>query len=159
MDVNAKGLMYCVKAEINAMLAQEPRTVISRSGTRDIGRGAIVNVASANGYAGIPGKMSYVASKHAVMGITKMAAIDHGAQGIRVNAVCPTWVRTPMQDEETRKNPAVQDMIKAVVPIKRMAEPEEVADIIVFLCGPQSTYVAGTGLIIDAGCTLTLHMG
>lgn len=73
MNVNAKGLMLCVRAQIKAMQAQEPRSYTSRSGTRDIGRGVIINVASANAYAGLPGKMAYTVSKHAVLGITKMA--------------------------------------------------------------------------------------
>jgi NAD(P)-dependent dehydrogenase (short-subunit alcohol dehydrogenase family) len=73
MKINSTGLMYCVRAEAKAMLKQEPRKINSRSGERDIGRGAILNVGSANSYAGLPGKLAYVTSKHAVMGITKMA--------------------------------------------------------------------------------------
>ncbi|TEY78489.1 hypothetical protein BOTCAL_0048g00150 [Botryotinia calthae] len=158
MSVNAKGLMLCVRAEVNAMLAQETRKITSRSGERDIGRGVILNVGSANSYAGLPAKMAYTVSKHAVMGLTKMAALDHAADGIRVNAVCPTWVRTPMVEEECRRNPTVMQMVEAIVPLKRMAEPEEIADVIVFLCSPSASYVTGTGIIIDAGVTLTVHM-
>ena len=73
MNVNATGLMLCVRAQLKTMQSQEPKTYTSRSGTRDIGRGVIINVASANSYAGLPGKMAYTVSKHAVMGITKMA--------------------------------------------------------------------------------------
>ena len=178
MNVNVKGILICNRAMSKAMAAQEPRTFKSRNGTRDIGRGSIVNVASANSYAGLPGKTAYVTSKHAVMGITKSAgtlpsfpvdsellddrfavAIDNTAHRVRVNAVCPSWVRTPMLEEEIRLNPSVPDAIKAACPFGRIAEPEEVADVIVFLCSPGASYVTGTGLIIDAGLTLTLHLG
>ena len=178
MNVNVKGILICNRAMSKAMASQEPRTIKSRNGTRDIGRGSIVNVASANSYIGLPGKTAYVTSKHAVMGITKSAgmlpsfpvdsellndrfavAIDNTPHRVRVNAVCPSWVRTPMLEEEIRLNPSVPDTIKAACPFGRIAEPEEVADVIVFLCSPGASYVTGTGLIIDAGLTLTLHLG
>lgn len=73
MDVNTKGLMLCVRAETAAMRKQEPRTIRGRTGERDIGRGAIVNVASAHSFVGLPGKMSYTVSKHAALAVTKMA--------------------------------------------------------------------------------------
>ncbi|KAI9658416.1 MAG: hypothetical protein M1821_002549 [Bathelium mastoideum] len=158
MNVNSKGLMLCVRAEIKAMRSQEPRTHQSRSGTRDIGRGVIINVASANAFAGLPGKMAYTVSKHAVMGITKMAALDHAAEGIRVNAVCPTWVRTPLAEEECRRNPAVLGTVQAIVPNKRMAEPEEIADVIAFMCSPSASYVNGGSLLIDAAATLNVRV-
>lgn len=86
-------------------------------------------------------------------------AIDNTPHVVRVNAVCPSCVRTPMLEEEIRLNPSVPNAIKAVCPFDRIAEPEEVADVIVFLCSPGASYVTGTGLIIDAGLTLTLHVG
>lgn len=73
MKINTQGLLHCIKAELRAMQKQAPKTFKSRNGTRDIGKGAIVNIASANSFAGLPGKMSYTVSKHAVMGLTKMA--------------------------------------------------------------------------------------
>ncbi|KAH8705140.1 hypothetical protein BGW36DRAFT_392836 [Talaromyces proteolyticus] len=84
-------------------------------------RGAIVNCTYANSFPGLPGNMCYTVSKHAVMGLTKMA-------GIRCNGVCPTWVRSPLLDEELKKNPEVQGAISAIVPAKRAAECEEVSD-------------------------------
>lgn len=84
--------------------------------------------------------------------------MDHSPQGIRVNAVCPTWVRTPLLDEELKKNPEVQGMISAVVPIKRAAECEEVSDTIAYLCSPAASYINGTGLLIDAGVTTTVRL-
>ena len=73
MNINSTGLMLCVRAELEAMRIQDPKSYTSRSGTRDIGRGVIINIASANSFAGLPGKMAYTVSKHAVLGITKMA--------------------------------------------------------------------------------------
>ncbi|KAL9004105.1 MAG: hypothetical protein Q9180_009862 [Flavoplaca navasiana] len=158
MNINAKGILTCTRAVSKAMLAQESRTVKTRSGTRDIGKGSIVNLGSANSYAAIPGKVAYVASKHAMMGITKTAALDLTSQGVRVNAVCPTWVRTPMFEEECSKNPQLQEMVKTLSPLGRAAEPDEIAGLILFLCGPAASYVTGTGLVVDAGLTLTVHM-
>ncbi|KAH7127252.1 oxidoreductase [Dendryphion nanum] len=158
MSVNTRGNLLCVKAQAAAMRKQTPKIWTSRNGTRDIGRGAIVNIASANSFAGLPSKGSYTISKHASMGITKMAGLDHSPDGIRVNAVCPTWVRTPLLDEELRKNPEVQGMISAVVPIKRAAECEEVSDAIAFLCSPAASYINGTSIMIDAAVTTTVRL-
>jgi len=158
MNINAKGTMLCVRAEAAAMRKQEPRSFKGRNGERDVGRGSIVNIASANSFAGLPGKMSYTVSKHAVLGLTKMAGLDHSSEGIRCNAVCPTWVRTPLLDVELEKNPQVRGMISAVVPIKRAAECEEVADTIVYLCSPAASYINGTSVVIDAGATTTVRL-
>lgn len=84
--------------------------------------------------------------------------MDHCPEGIRVNAVCPTWVRTPLLDQELQKNPEVQGMISAVVPIKRAAECEEVSDTIAYLCSPAASYINGIGLLIDAGVTTTVRL-
>ena len=92
MNVNNKGLLLCVRAELAAMQKQSPKTFRSRNGTRDIGRGAIVNIASANSFAGLPGKGSYTISKHAAMGLTKMAGkptIPNCAGGVKFMANCP----------------------------------------------------------------------
>ncbi|KAK2608439.1 hypothetical protein QQS21_003007 [Conoideocrella luteorostrata] len=158
MNINARGNLLCVRAQVAAMRKQDPKTWSSRNGERDIGRGAIVNLASANSFAGLPGKGSYTISKHAFMGITKMAGLDHAAEGIRVNAVCPTWVRTPLLDVELKKNPEVQGMISAIVPIKRAAECEEVSDTIAFLCSPAASYINGASLLIDGAVTTTVRL-
>ncbi|EMR63235.1 putative short-chain dehydrogenase reductase family protein [Eutypa lata UCREL1] len=158
MNINARGNLICVRAQVAAMRKQEPKTWSSRNGTRDIGRGVIINLASANSFVGLPGKGSYTISKHAFMGITKMAGLDHAPEGIRVNAVCPTWVRTPLLDEEMKKNPEVQGMISAIVPIKRAAECEEVSDTIAFLCSPAASYINGTSLLVDAAVTTTVRL-
>ena len=75
-----------------------------------------------------------------------------------MNAVCPTWVRTPMLEEKCKKNPKVKELIKAMCPLDRAAEPEEVSRVITFLCSDNASYVTGTGLLIDAGLTLSVHM-
>lgn len=84
--------------------------------------------------------------------------LDHAPDGIRINAVCPTWVRTPLLDVELKKNPEVQGMISAIVPIKRAAECEEVSDTIVFLCSPAASYINGTSLLVDAAVTTTVRL-
>lgn len=75
-----------------------------------------------------------------------------------MNAICPTWVRTPLLDEELRKNPEVQGMISAIVPIKRAAECEEVSDVIAFLCSPAASYISGASLLVDAAVTTTVRL-
>jgi NAD(P)-dependent dehydrogenase (short-subunit alcohol dehydrogenase family) len=84
--------------------------------------------------------------------------MDHASEGIRVNAVCPTWVRTPLLDDELKRNPQVQGQIAAVVPIKRAAECDEVADVIAFLCSPAASYINGASLLIDCAITTTLRL-
>ena len=179
MTINAKGVFLCLRAVAKAMQAQEPRSVQIRNRTKDIGRGSIVVIASANSYAPVPGKVAYISSKFATMGIVKSAgklvipsgfslwywkgnfdiALENATLGVRINAVCPTWVRTPMFETECKKLPTTPDIVKAVCPLGRAAEPEEVADVISFLCSPGATYVTGTGLLVDGGMTLTVHMG
>jgi NAD(P)-dependent dehydrogenase (short-subunit alcohol dehydrogenase family) len=97
------------------MEAQEPRTVPLRRGDRDVGRGSIVHVLSANSLAVTPGKLPYVLSKHASLAVTKTAAIESAAKGIRVNYVAPTWTRTQMYDVDCENVPATGDIVKALV--------------------------------------------
>ena len=88
-----------------------------------------------------------------------LAAVDVTSKGIRVNCICPSWVRTPMFEGECAKRPATPDMTKALSPLGRVAEVDEVGNSIVYLLSPASSYVSGVGLLIDAGLTLTLHLG
>ncbi len=121
------------------------------------GGGAIVNLASGGGLVGVPGASIYCASKHAVMGLTKVAAIDYAKQGIRVNAVNPGGVDTPMlrkffesiPDAGQRK--AAREAFDATHPIGRIATPEEVADAIVFLCSDRASNIVGIALPVDGG--------
>ncbi|KAH7371736.1 hypothetical protein BKA66DRAFT_497652 [Pyrenochaeta sp. MPI-SDFR-AT-0127] len=160
LAVNSRGILLCSQAAIAAMSKQDSRSFKTITGeSRDLGRGAIVNVTSALSYAAVPGKVAYIASKHAALGITKATAQDTAGKGIRVNAICPSWVRTPMFDAESKKFPPIGDFIKAAVPVGRPAEPDEVGDSIVYLLSPAASYVNGIGLILDSGLTLTVHLG
>ena len=84
--------------------------------------------------------------------------MDCADKGVRINAVCPTWVRTPLLEKECRNNPAVAGAIQQLSPLSRAAEVEEITGAILFLCGSSAGYVTGTGLVIDTGMTLTVHM-
>lgn len=159
LEINVRGTMLCVCAVSKAMAAQEPRSYESRRfGTRSLGRGSIVNVGSVNSYVAAPGMMPYTTSKHAIIGITKSAALDLLPSNIRVNTVCPSWVDTPMMQKSLERVPKLGAMIKAVSPLKRAAVPEEVVGYIIFLSGPSGSYINGTGLVADAGATLTVHL-
>ncbi|KAM3082865.1 hypothetical protein ACMFMF_002515 [Clarireedia jacksonii] len=144
MDINAKGSYLIDKAAFKK---------------RDLGRGAIVNVGSVLAYGAVPYKVGYVTSKHALLGITKVCAVEAGPLGIRVNMVSPSWVATPMFTEECQRAPPTLDFIKAQVPAGRPAEVGEVAEGITFLCSSAATYINGAALIIDSGLTLTVHLG
>ncbi|KAL8654372.1 MAG: hypothetical protein Q9210_001532 [Variospora velana] len=157
IETNVRGIMLCVRAVSKVMAGQEPLMHRGRRSIRDLGRGSIVNLGSVSSYCAAPGMMPYTASKHAVVGITKTAAIDNVKNRIRVNAVCPSWVDTPMVQASLERIPPLAGIIKAASPLGRAAEPEEVADYIVFLCSPSASYINGTGLIVDAGLTLTMH--
>ncbi|KAJ2978635.1 hypothetical protein NUW58_g7436 [Xylaria curta] len=157
IEVNIKGTMLCIRAVAKAMASQEPLSYKSRHGERSLGRGSIVNLGSANSYVAAPGMASYTTSKHAVIGLTKSSAIDCQKHYIRVNAVCPSWVDTPMMKASLQRVPQLAQMIKAVSPLQRAASAEEVADYIIFLCSPSASYINGTGLVVDAGMTVTAH--
>ena len=132
--VNLKGVWLCMKHEIVQMLAQ--------------GGGAIVNTASIAGLAGLPTSSAYVAAKHGVVGLTKTAAIEYAEAGIRVNAVCPGYIKTPMTEETMRRRGAA---IIAQTPLKRMGSPEEIAEMVVWLCSDRASYVTGAAYNVDGG--------
>lgn len=138
MDVNLFGIFHCLQAEIRHML--------------DHGGGAIVNTASVSGLNATPLISGYIASKHAVLGLTKAAAVEYAGRGIRVNAVCPGYVLTNLVssyfDEE------VSDAIKASHPINRICQPEEIADVVLWLLSDRSSYVVGAEVVADGGYRL-----
>jgi NAD(P)-dependent dehydrogenase (short-subunit alcohol dehydrogenase family) len=131
-NINAKGVYLCMKYEIAQMLKQ--------------GRGAIVNTASVAGIVNY-GSFAYTASKHAVVGLTRTAAVYYGARGIRVNCVCPGAIRTPMVQETIDQG--YGDIINAMHPVGRIGEPREVADAVLFLCSDQASFIHGHPLAID----------
>ncbi|KAH9893883.1 NAD(P)-binding protein [Xylariomycetidae sp. FL2044] len=157
MDANVKGTMLCVREVAKVMAKQEPLTHTSRRhGTRSLGRGSIVNLGSLNSYIAMPGMSSYIMSKHAVVGLTKSAALDLVPHHIRVNAVCPSYVDTPMMRGSYERTPGLQYAIENFTPLRRAASVEEVADYIVFLSGPSASYINGTGLAVDSGVMTTV---
>jgi NAD(P)-dependent dehydrogenase (short-subunit alcohol dehydrogenase family) len=143
IDVNLTSVFLCVRAELRQMASQDPRG------------GAIVNVASAAGAMGVPGLSHYSASKHGVIGLTKSAALEYVRQDIRVNAVLPGTVRTPMLQRFAGGDEALDKMAKHASPNGRAAEPTEIAAAIAFLCHPTASYITGTCLPVDAGALAT----
>ncbi len=132
--VNLKGVWLCMKHEIAQMLAQ--------------GGGAIVNTGSIAGLAGLPTSSAYVAAKHGVVGLTKTAAIEYAEAGIRVNAVCPGYIKTRMTEEVMGRRGAA---ILAQTPLGRMGSPEEIAELVVWLCSERASYVTGSAYNVDGG--------
>ena len=100
------------------------------------------------------GQAAYIACKHAVLGLTKTAAIDYAGKGIRINAVCPGVIQTAMVDELIRRNPALEQMFTKDIPAGRLGKPEEIANAVLWLCSPQASYMNGQGLIVDGGITV-----
>jgi NAD(P)-dependent dehydrogenase (short-subunit alcohol dehydrogenase family) len=132
--VNLRGIWTFMKHELLQMKKQ--------------GSGAIVNCSSLGGLVGLPGRAAYHASKHGVIGLTKSAALDVAARGIRVNAVCPGCIETPMGDEI---DPAAMKEFLKQQPIGRMGRPEEVAAAVLWLCSPAASMVIGVALPVDGG--------
>ena len=137
IDINLKGVWLCMKYEIRQMLKQ--------------GKGAIVNTASIAGVIAFQNSAAYVASKHGVIGLTKAAALENAQTGIRVNAVCPGLIRTPMLERAFIGNPQMEEAYTAAVPMKRLGRPEEIADSIIHLCSDASSLITGSTLVIDGG--------
>ena len=152
MNINARAVALCMQAEGRAMLKQTRK--LTNSYWKDERRaqvGSIVNFASVCGFMAMPNVMPYVAAKHAVMGMTRSAAVEHGPEGLRVNAVCPGIVDTPfIADLKKLKGGNEQDPVFAN-PMGRLCYPEEIADAVVFLSSTMSSYVNGVGLVSDAG--------
>ena len=113
--------------------------------------GAIVNCSSVAGLVGFPGLSAYVASKHGVIGLTKTAALEYAQAGIRVNAVCPGVIDTEMVERFTHGDPTTTAELVATEPVGRMGTAEEIADAVVWLCSPASTFVTGHALPVDGG--------
>jgi NAD(P)-dependent dehydrogenase (short-subunit alcohol dehydrogenase family) len=139
MNVNVKGVWLSMKYEIPAMLKT--------------GGGAIVNCSSVAGVIGFPGIGIYIASKHAVIGLTKTAALEFSAKGIRVNAVNPAVIDTEMVDRLADGMNMKKDDLNALHPIGRLGRVEEVAEAVLWLCSGKSSFVTGHSLIVDGGFT------
>jgi NAD(P)-dependent dehydrogenase (short-subunit alcohol dehydrogenase family) len=118
------------------------------------GRGAIVNTASVAAATGPGGMSAYAASKHGVLGLTRVAAMENAAHGIRVNALAPGWTETPMVTANSAQNPAFAELARKAIPAKRGGRPEEIADAAVWLASPQASYVFGQMIVVDGGMTI-----
>ena len=136
IDVNLTGVWLCMKYQLAQMLKQ--------------GGGAIVNTSSIAGIVGLPGSNAYVGAKHGVVGLTRAAAVDYGASGIRINAICPGYIETPMIGEAFSRR---GDRILSSVPLGRLGKPEEVAETVLWLCSPRSSFVTGAVIAVDGGYT------
>ncbi|KAF8470798.1 3-oxoacyl-reductase, partial [Kalaharituber pfeilii] len=153
MNINLKGTLYCLQAQIEAMKKNVP-VPNPYSPRRPAERGSIVLLGSVASWIGFPASMSYAVSKHAVSGLVKTAALDHANDLIRVNAVYPIWTKTPLLEravEAVPKELKMEDRMKAMIPSNRMAEPDEVADAVIFLASPRSSFTTGTGITVDGG--------
>lgn len=136
LQINLTGIFLAMKFEIPAMLAS--------------GGGSIVNMASILGQVGFANSAAYVAAKHGMLGLTKSTALEYAQQGIRVNAVCPAFIHTPLieeleADEETR------EMLIGLHPMGRLGRPEEVANLVVWLCSDEASFMTGSAHLVDGG--------
>jgi NAD(P)-dependent dehydrogenase (short-subunit alcohol dehydrogenase family) len=139
LGIDLRGVFLCMKHEIPLMLKQ--------------GSGAIVNTSSGAGIKGFKGGAAYVAAKHGVVGLTKAAALDYAASSIRINAVCPGIIDTPMMDRFSGGTPEGRRAVIAQEPVGRMGTPEEIAAAVVWLCSDAAAFVVGHAMVIDGGQT------
>lgn len=144
IDVDLNGVFLCTKHQVNAMASS--------------GGGAILNMASAAGLIGWPGASGYVAAKHGVVGLSKAAALEYAPQGIRVNAICPSYTITPMVEKDLFEDTLGNDeeliaAARANHPIGRFAQPPEIAAAAVWLLSDKASFVTGTAMPVDGGYT------
>jgi NAD(P)-dependent dehydrogenase (short-subunit alcohol dehydrogenase family) len=137
--INLSGVMYCMREEAEVMLRQ--------------GSGAIVNTASINGLVGNGAQPGYTATKHGVIGLTRHGALRWAKAGIRVNAVCPGVIETPMT-APLAANPDMRKLLDSMTPMGRMGRAEEIAAAVLWLCSDQASFVTGHPLVIDGGATV-----
>lgn len=138
LNINLRGQFICMKYEIEAMLKN--------------GSGSIVNISSILGHVGFAEAPAYVASKHGLLGLTKTAAIEYASQGIRINAVCPGFIETPMLEEAgITTEEETKQYIVSLHPAGRLGKPREVADAIVWLASDEASFVTGHPLLVDGG--------
>lgn len=137
VNVNLKGIWLCMKYEIPEMIK--------------FGKGAIVNISSVAGIVGFQTLPAYVASKHGIVGLTKTTALEFAKQNIRINAVCPGTIKTPMLERFTGNKKEIEQQYANMEPIGRIGMPEEVAEAVVWLCSDASSFVTGHAMLVDGG--------
>jgi NAD(P)-dependent dehydrogenase (short-subunit alcohol dehydrogenase family) len=137
MAVNLKGVWLCMKYEINQMLKQ--------------GNGVIVNISSINGLDGTPNAAIYAASKSGVISLTKSAALEYAKSNIRINAVCPGAIRTPMLEKIFNETGITQSQYESQIPINRIGDPNDIAHPVTWLCSDEASYITGHIMVIDGG--------
>ena len=140
VGINLRSVFLCMKHEIPLMLKQ--------------GGGVIVNTSSGAGVRGIAGQAAYCAAKFGIVGLTKAAALDYANSNIRVNAVCPGIINTPMMDRFSGGTPEGRERVIAQEPVGRMGKPEEIAGAVVWLCSNAAAFVVGHAMVIDGGQTV-----
>ena len=140
MGVNLRGVWNCMKYELLQMRKQ--------------GSGAIVNNSSLGGLVGIAERGIYHASKHGVVGLTKSAGLEYAAKGIRINAICPGIIETPMVTVMLETQPEAMDALMQVVPMGRLGRAEEIADAVLWLCSDAASFIVGHALPVDGGYTV-----
>lgn len=139
LDINLRGVFLCMKHEIPLILQQ--------------GGGAIVNLSSVAGVVGIRSSAAYTAAKHGVIGLTRAAALDYADQNLRINAVCPGYIETPMIDRAVGVGEAARSEVHAQQPTGRMGRPEEIASAILWMCSAGAGYLVGHALVVDGAMT------
>lgn len=145
LDINAVGTFLSLKYELSHMVAN--------------GGGTVVNTASGSGLGASPMMPGYVAGKHAVVGLTKVAGVDYAKKGVRVNAICPGATMTPMMEEWLHDDPKMLALMEGSHPIGRLATPEEIAEAAVWLCSDAASYVTGAALCVDGGAVALVGGG
>ena len=140
IDINLRSVFLCMKYEIPLILKQ--------------GGGAIINTSSGAGIIGIKGSPAYTAAKHGVIGLTRAAALDYAAQNLRINAVCPGYIDTPMMERFTGGTAEGRATVISEEPVGRMGKPEEIAAAVLWLCSDAAAFMVGHAMVIDGGQTI-----